>query len=86
MEDNIFTLYIKQKDFDFVEKEIGIIGKVDFKIENSGNSNYKIIISEEELEAMADIIAHSCDFIESDRKATRLDNIALMLENYLDQL
>jgi hypothetical protein len=86
MEDNIFTIYIKQKDFNFVENEIGIIGRFDFNIESSGNNNYKIIMSERELEAMADFIVHSCDFIESDRKATRLDNIALMLENYLDQL
>lgn len=86
MEVNILTIYIKQKDFDFVEKEIGIIGKVDFKIERSGQNQYKIIISEEELEAMAQIIAHSCDFIESDRKAERLDNIALMLEDYLNYL
>lgn len=82
----IFTIYLAKADFDFVEKEVGIKDKVDFKkIEKYEHNQYKISISEDELESMAQIIAHSCDYIKSDKKAGRLDDIALMLENYLDQ-
>jgi len=87
MKKDIYTIYLKKKDFDFVEKEIGVKNLIEFEeIKEIDNTQYKIKIHEAELEAFAHVCAHSCDHIESDRKARRLDNFALMLENYLDKI
>ena len=83
---DFYTIYLKKSDFDFVEKEVGAKNIINFEgIKDFDDSQYEINISESELDSFAQLCAHACDYIKSDRKAQRLDNIALMLENWLDQ-
>ena len=81
------TIYLKKTDFNFIKTVINIQDHIEFKsIKELNNSQYEIKITEAELISFAEICAHACDFIKSDKKAQRLDSIALMLEGYIDGL